>query len=99
MPLPEVVAHTSRSSLIILFPSFSLVLPDFYYLFESRRAPSTDPLIVWLTGGPGCSSLLALFTENGPCSISRDGFTHNNPYSWTTHANVMWIDQPAGASF
>jgi cathepsin A (carboxypeptidase C) len=68
----------------------------FFWLFESRSAPSTDPLIMWLNGGPGCSSMLGLLTENGPCTVSADGTeTINNPYSWTNNANVMWVDQPA----
>jgi cathepsin A (carboxypeptidase C) len=56
--------------------------------------------VVWLTGGPGCSSTLALLFENGPCSVNPDGSgTSVNPYSWTESAHVLWIDQPAGVGF
>ena len=41
----------------------------FYWFFESRSNPAKDPLVLWLTGGPGCSSELALFLENGPFVI------------------------------
>lgn len=44
----------------------------FYIYFESRRDPENDPLVMWLTGGPGCSSEMALFYENGPFSINDD---------------------------
>jgi cathepsin A (carboxypeptidase C) len=72
----------------------------FYWFFESRSSPSTDPLVIWLTGGPGCSSQLALMTENGPCTPSADGQTTvNNPFSWNTNSNIMWIDQPADVGF
>jgi cathepsin A (carboxypeptidase C) len=72
----------------------------FFWFFESRSKPSTDPLVIWLTGGPGCSSQLALMTENGPCTASADGKTTvNNPYSWNSNANIMWIDQPANVGY
>ncbi|EJK62148.1 hypothetical protein THAOC_17255 [Thalassiosira oceanica] len=61
--------------------------------------PNT-PLIVWLTGGPGCSSSLALLTENGPCTVNEDGAsTSVNPYSWTESAHVLWLDQPANVGY
>merc|ERR1719197_2012959 len=72
----------------------------FFWLFESKNDPATDPLIMWLSGGPGCSSQLALFAENGPCSVNKDGSTTTiNANSWHQKANVMWVDQPAGVGF
>merc|ERR1719473_2193904 len=69
---------------------FSLSTGDkhyFYWYFESRGAPATDPVVLWLTGGPGCSSEVALFGENGPCKVSADGMTTTlNAQSWNTHA-------------
>lgn len=71
----------------------------FYWYYESRSSPSTDPLVVWLTGGPGCSSLMALLTENGPCTVKPDLTTELNPYSWNEHANVIWLDQPSNVGY
>jgi carboxypeptidase C (cathepsin A) len=72
----------------------------FFWFFESRRNPSQDPVVLWLTGGPGCSSEIALFAENGPCSVNDQGDnTKNNQFSWNTRANLLYIDQPAGTGF
>ena len=73
----------------------------FFWMFEKRGdVDESTPFIVWLTGGPGCSSTLALLTENGPCSVNDDGeSTSVNPYSWTETAHVLWLDQPAGVGY
>jgi len=74
----------------------------FYWMFESRDKPKSDPFVLWMTGGPGCSGMLALLNENGPCSIKNESGIlkeANNPYSWTNKANVLWIDQPTGVGF
>ncbi|TMW66305.1 hypothetical protein Poli38472_004070 [Pythium oligandrum] len=71
----------------------------FYWYFESRSNPSQDPLVLWLTGGPGCSSLWALLAENGPCTVNSDLSTTNNPYSWNSNANVIWLDQPISTGY
>mmetsp|Transcript_15332 Transcript_15332/g.17048 ORF Transcript_15332/g.17048 Transcript_15332/m.17048 type:complete len:436 (+) Transcript_15332:1-1308(+) len=70
-----------------------------YWFFESRSNPSTDPLLLWMTGGPGCSSLVALFYENGPYHIDKNLSLSLNPNSWNEVANVIWIDQPVGTGF
>ena len=56
--------------------------------------------MLWMTGGPGCSSEVALFGENGPCKVSTDGTsTTINPYSWNKNATMIYIDQPTGTGF
>merc|ERR1712227_36951 len=93
---PNVQQHSGY----IQFSGFHGDKSYFFWLLESRSNPTTDPLIVWLTGGPGCSSQMALLKENGPCNINKYGNgTDLNKFSWTNKANVIWVDQPAGAGF
>ncbi|KAF8599602.1 serine carboxypeptidase [Ceratobasidium sp. AG-I] len=71
----------------------------FFYFFESRRAPDADPVLMWINGGPGCSSATGLFMELGPCTIhspQRKGSngTNWNPHSWNNKANIFFLDQP-----
>ena len=54
---------------------------------------------MWLTGGPGCASELALFYENGPYMFDDDANVILNPYSWNTEANLLFVDQPVGTGF
>lgn len=68
----------------------------FFWFFESQRTPKTDPLVIWLNGGPGASSMLGMFAENGPYKIENDLSLKDNPYSWNKVANLLVIDQPAG---
>lgn len=67
----------------------------FFYFFESRNDPKSDPVILFVNGGPGLSSAIALFMEVGPCRVSMDGnSTIPNEYSWNRNANIIILDQP-----
>ena len=72
----------------------------FYWWFESRNSAKDDPLVLWLTGGPGCASEIALFYENGPYQFNADGKTLKmNPHAWNNNANLLYVDQPVGTGF
>ncbi|RKF81595.1 Carboxypeptidase Y-like protein A [Golovinomyces cichoracearum] len=71
----------------------------FYWFFESRNDPENDPVILWLNGGPGCSSLTGLFVELGPASIDKNIHLVHNPYSWNSNASVIFLDQPVNVGY
>lgn len=71
----------------------------FYFLFESRKSNKSDPVVIWLTGGPGCSSELALFYENGPFHISNNLSLIWNDFGWDQESNLIFVDQPTGTGF
>ncbi|KAJ9705285.1 hypothetical protein PVL29_003371 [Vitis rotundifolia] len=77
----------------------------FYYFIESERDPARDPLILWLTGGPGCSGFSGLVYEIGPLRFNYTAFNGSrpslelNPYSWTKVASIIFLDAPVGTGF
>lgn len=75
----------------------------FYWLVEApvSRGPKSRPLLLWLTGGPGCSSIAYGSAEEiGPFRIRSDGRTlYSNRYAWNNLANVLFLESPAGVGF
>jgi len=62
----------------------------FYWLF--KNAVLEDPaLVVWLNGGPGSSSMLGNFLENGPIRIAKTGDTQED-YELTINPEGSWMD-------
>ena len=72
----------------------------FYWYHEAAVGnPEEKPLVLWLNGGPGCSSLGGMWTELGPFVLDKDLNITLNPYSFNKVANILFLEQPAGVGF
>lgn len=74
----------------------------FYVLVEAENGlTNSAPLVLWLNGGPGCSSLGGgLMSELGPFFPTKDGRTlQANPYRWNQDANMLFLESPAFVGF
>ncbi|KAH7031457.1 carboxypeptidase S1 [Microdochium trichocladiopsis] len=72
----------------------------FWWFFEARNQnPSDAPLTVYISGGPGTTSMVGLFEEVGPCTINPEGNVVNNPNSWSNASNLLFVDQPNFTGF
>lgn len=75
----------------------------FFWFIEARQNPETAPLTIWLSGGPGSSSMVGLFQESGPCEVvqmSDGGYgTQSRVWGWDRSSNILYIDQPDQVGF
>ncbi|XP_058223275.1 serine carboxypeptidase-like 7 [Rhododendron vialii] len=77
----------------------------FYYFVKSESNPQEDPLVLWLNGGPGCSSITGFMYEIGPLNfkaMQKYGSLPElvlNPNSWSKVASIIFLDLPVGAGF
>lgn len=71
----------------------------FYWFFEAKNGKADAPLVIWLNGGPGCSSLIDVAVTNGPFTVGADGTLTNNIFSWNQKAHVLYVDQPLGVGY
>ena len=69
----------------------------FFFYFEAREEPETAPVVLWMTGGPGCSSELAVFFEMGPWEINKDMTVSETKYGWDVRHHMIFIDQVRGS--
>ncbi|GAB2213466.1 hypothetical protein Drorol1_Dr00021511 [Drosera rotundifolia] len=71
----------------------------FYYFVEAEIDPASKPLVLWLNGGPGCSSLgVGAFSENGPFR-PKGQILVKNEHSWNREANMLYLETPVGVGF
>ncbi|XP_057486948.1 serine carboxypeptidase-like 50 [Actinidia eriantha] len=106
--LPTEALPTKSGYLPVNQTTNSAIFYTFYEaqtpMISSSSGLSQIPLLIWLQGGPGCSSMLGNFYELGPWRISR---TQNgrhltlqpNSGSWNRLFGLLFLDNPIGVGF
>ncbi|CAM1508949.1 Fc.00g026880.m01.CDS01 [Cosmosporella sp. VM-42] len=74
---------------------------EYYFWFQPSRNPAAKKeIVIWLNGGPGCSSLEGFLQENGPFLWQYGTFKPvANPWAWHHLTNMVWVEQPVGTGF
>lgn len=70
----------------------------FFWFFPAELDAPNAPVVLWLQGGPGATSLMGLFTENGPFYVTKKGLKKRK-YTWSRNHNLIYIDNPVGTGF
>ncbi|KAI8441868.1 hypothetical protein MSG28_005552 [Choristoneura fumiferana] len=72
---------------------------QFLWYFPSQAQDNgTSPVLVWMNGGPGASSLYGLFKENGPFEVINKKIQLRK-YHWAQNHHLIYIDNPVGTGF
>ncbi|WOH15561.1 hypothetical protein DCAR_0935103 [Daucus carota subsp. sativus] len=105
-PIPNEALPTKSGYLQVNSTTKSAMFYTFYEAKEPNLLLSETPILIWLQGGPGCSSMLGNFYELGPWRVvSSQG--HNveklalepNQGSWNRLFGLVFIDNPIGTGF
>nr|XP_037271075.1 vitellogenic carboxypeptidase-like [Rhipicephalus microplus] len=71
----------------------------FFLHIKSQGDADKKPLLLWLQGGPGKSSLFGQFLENGPLGIDANGKTFYRNHTIAEYMNLIYLDQPSGSGY
>ncbi|PON77719.1 Serine carboxypeptidase-like [Parasponia andersonii] len=72
----------------------------FYWFFHAQENAHQKPLVLWLNGGPGCSSIAyGAAQELGPFLVRPNGQLILNKFSWNKAANLLFLEAPVGVGF
>ncbi|XP_045771033.1 venom serine carboxypeptidase-like [Maniola jurtina] len=96
VPLTDDIGVTSHAGFFTVDVKYNSNL--YFWYFPAFSKNKAAPVILWLQGGPGASSLFGLFTENGPLNATKDEFALRK-YHWALEHNLIFIDNSAGTGF
>lgn len=72
----------------------------YFWFFPSPNPAAEKEILIWLNGGPGCSSLEGFLQENGPVLWQYGTYRPvQNPWTWVNLTNVVWVEQPVGTGY
>jgi Serine carboxypeptidase len=71
----------------------------FFWHFQNRHLADRPRTVLWLNGGPGCSSEDGALMEIGPYRVRDGGKLEIIDGSWDEFANVLFVDNPVGTGF
>ncbi|KAI0226670.1 putative serine carboxypeptidase CPVL [Lamellibrachia satsuma] len=71
----------------------------FFWYIPAQQNPEDAPLLLWLQGGPGGTSLFGLFVENGPFGVDKNLKLVTRKFAWTSKYSMLYIDNPVGTGF
>ncbi|PLW46269.1 hypothetical protein PCANC_03712 [Puccinia coronata f. sp. avenae] len=110
--VPSLPGQPKDSQLILYAGHLSFSPPDvsvepekdsygFFFLNKARHIANRPVLLVWLNGGPGCSSFDGSLMEVGPLRMvpKGDGTLKEVDAAWNEYANLLFIDQPTGTGY
>ncbi|XP_066571755.1 putative serine carboxypeptidase CPVL isoform X2 [Amia ocellicauda] len=71
----------------------------FFWFFPAQVRPEAAPVLLWLQGGPGGTSMFGLFVEHGPYVVFQNSTVGQRKFAWTDKYSVLYIDNPVGTGF
>lgn len=96
---PEAALPTQSGYVLVNVTSQSRMFYAFYEALAPDGPVQDVPIILWLQGGPGCSSMTGNFYEFGPWQIGSDMRLHKNNNTWNTRYALLFVDSPVGTGF
>lgn len=96
---PDHALPTDSGYLVVNETSRARMFYAFYDAIEPRTSLLETPIILWLQGGPGCSSMTGNFYEFGPWRTAPDLQLHRNEAPWNARFGLLFVDNPVGSGF